>query len=343
MLGSIGVTLIMIEILLRVAIAFNLGGLRNADLFYNSLSDDNYWKYRLIWSDYEETVMRTLQPDFGWLPPTSPTNPHGIVLSDAGNSKPIDTSGPAVLFYGDSYVQALTPPADAIPQQMDLLLPDENVYNLGVSGFGIGQIYLRLRQTSADFEDPTLLFGMLSFDLDRTVLNVRSAPKPRVSFDEAGQLQVANTPFNQDVEAWMADHPPRTLSFLWALINRTTNLIQSANNGSAFGHETRVDEKIAVNGQIMDHAANFAAENNQPLIFVTFYSLSEFENDSWRETFFDEMCKKHDCINTQPALTAQAQAQNRPVSDFYLADGLHLNAEGNKIVAQYIVSEMEKR
>lgn len=336
--GSLLFCFTIIEIFLRVAVAFDLGGLRTPEMFLNPLSQDIYWKTRLVWSDFAEAPLETIDPEFGWLPLAAADNPHALILADG---QTIDYAEPAVLFYGDSYVHALTAPEDAIPQQMDALL-DTPVQNLGVLGFGVGQIYLRLRKTAPEFEQPILLFGILTFDLDRTVLNVRSGPKPRVYFDEAGEMQVANTPFDQRVDEWIAEHPPRMWSYFGRFLIRNFQLIQAARAGDAFGVEDRVEEKMRVNGQIMDHAATHAAENGWPMAFVIFYSRGEFDNDSWREPFLRDMCQQHTCIDTKIALKQAVESSGRPVAAFYLDDGLHLNPEGNRLVAEYIVSEMEK-
>lgn len=340
--GSLFFTFLIIEIALRALIALNLGGLRNPDIYFNSGVDDRYWQYRLIWTDFAESGDGVLDPNLGWAPKSTAENPFGLIRSNLEQGQPIDTISPAILFFGDSFVQAHTAPADAIPQQIGLLLPDTNVYNLGVRGYGVDQIYLRMRQTAAEFEEPTLLFGILSFDLDRSILNVRSAPKPRLSFED-GAMTVHNVPFSQTAEEWIGDHPPRTISFASTLVRRVISLSQANGAGLAFGPEERVAEKEQLNREIMDHAANFAAENDYPLTFVIFFSREEFNSQSWREPFLLEMCAMHNCINTKPALEQAMQEQGRPIGDFYLPDGFHLNEEGNKIVAQYIVGEMEKR
>ncbi|MEM8860256.1 MAG: hypothetical protein AAGD96_18160 [Chloroflexota bacterium] len=247
-LGSLAFCFILIEIFLRVAVAFDLGGLRTPEMFLNPLSQDIYWKIRLVWSDFAEAPVKTIDPEFGWLPPATDDNPHAVILAD-GQS--VDEAEPAILFYGDSYVHALTPPEDAIPQQMDNLLTETPVHNMGVLGFGVGQIYLRLRKTAPEFEQPVLLFGILTFDLDRSVLNVRSGPKPRVYFDESGAMQIANAPFDQQVEDWIAENPPRIWSYFGRFLSRTTQLIQAARAGDSFGVEDRVEEKKTVNRQIM--------------------------------------------------------------------------------------------
>ncbi|MEM8860389.1 MAG: SGNH/GDSL hydrolase family protein, partial [Chloroflexota bacterium] len=89
-------------------------------------------------------------------------------------------------------------------------------------------------------------------------------------------------------------------------------------------------------------AAQHAAENNWPMAFVIFYSRGEFDNDSWRESFLKEVCEEQTCIDTKVALRNAVESSGRPIEDFYLDDGLHLNAEGNQLVAEFIISEMEK-
>ncbi|MEM9777563.1 MAG: SGNH/GDSL hydrolase family protein [Chloroflexota bacterium] len=134
----------------------------------------------------------------------------------------------------------------------------------------------------------------------------------------------------------------RMWSYFGRFLSRNFQLIQAARAGEAFGVEDRVEEKKAVNAQIMNHAAAHAEDNGWPMAFVIFYSRGEFDNDSWREPFMREVCQQHTCIDTKIALEEAVASSGRPIGDFYLDDGLHLNAEGNQLVAEYIVSEMEK-
>ena len=68
--------------------------------------------------------------------------------------------------------------ADKIPQQLQSLLPDKTVYNFGVAGYGLDQIYLRFKQSHDHFKKPVVIIGILTVDMDRCVMKNRSRPKP---------------------------------------------------------------------------------------------------------------------------------------------------------------------
>ncbi len=335
---SILITLLLLEVFIRVAIAADLGGLRNPDLFFNNLSDDEYWKHRLLWTDFREAPKRGIDPELGWVTEENAGNPLGIIGAGHGA---IDYQSPAILFVGDSYIGGIDGrPAGTIPTAVGQLLPEQNVYNLGVPGYGVGQSYLRMRQASAHFTHPFFVFGILTFDLDRSILNVFSGPKPRLELSDSGELIVHNRPITQTAEAWLQDHPPAPRSYLLTFTRRTLAVLRAKNNQPAYGLETRVEEKQALNAAIMARAAADAAERQAPLVFLLFYTRSELTWPNWREEFLAEQCRLYTCLDTMPVLLRAAAARGVETAAFYTADGLHLNEAGNAVVAAFLSREL---
>ena len=196
------------ELFIRSAIYLEVDFFRNPRLYAGWLDDDDHWKLRYRWDKSTEElegggfVADTL---LGWTPQKSPQNPLGV-LSD----KPYvpDFSAKTVLFYGDSYVYGMSPtPIDKrVPQQLDLLLPDYTVYNYGVVGYALDQIFLRFQETHAAFENPFIIVGLYTLDIDRSIFTVREAPKPYFEIENS-QLVLKGAPVSESMEEWLRQHP----------------------------------------------------------------------------------------------------------------------------------------
>ena len=255
--------------LLRIAIHFDLAHLRTPDLYADDLTDDDYWKlhYRWVPQYHHVPAAGFSHPLLGWAPPETPDNPLGAIT--AAPSVP-DFGAPALLFYGDSFVRGETPMPARIPQQLGGYFPGVAVYNLGVGGYGIDQTFLRFEQSYRRFVRPIVLFGILTEDLDRAVLSVRSGQKPR--FVVAGdRLVLPSEPIAADQPTWLAAHPPEVWSYFLAMIVRRVRLIAG---GRRLGVQSKRAEKEAIATRILANVVSECRESGTPLVFVLFYGLA---------------------------------------------------------------------
>jgi hypothetical protein len=322
------------EIVIRGAISLGIDLFRNPQLYSDPLNDDDYWKLRYIWNpkylatghDKKFVVDRLL----GWSPPRTPGNPMGIV-SDTPYSP--SSSKPPVLFYGDSFAHGamMVPVPQRIPQQLDRILENHTVYNFGVSAFGVDQIFLRFRETHSAFQHPLVLFGILTEDMDRSILNVHSAPKPRFDLRN-GELDLQNTPIPDDSAEWYMQHPPSIKSYFLALLRRTYQTIT--------GRQDRRLEKERINEKIIEAAVEEARVNDLPIVFVIFYGRRELDEESWREIFLKNIFEELDVpyIDTKAVLNDKAREHSMNIHEFYLYkyNNDHPNALGNCVIAAAI-------
>jgi hypothetical protein len=332
---------LLAEGLLRAGIYFNVAHLRRPELYADDLADDDYWKLTFQWQRQYRHVPRAddragvghsaswVDPDLGWAPPATPDNPLGAWMD---NGAMPDPAVPSIVFYGDSFVQGATKRELAIPQQLEHDLPGRHVYNLGVGSYGIDQIFLRFKKTYRRFGHPTVLFGILTEDIDRAVLDVRTGPKPRFVLGADGQLVLTGVPVSSDPMTWFAANPPTIRSYVFALAIRQARL--AAGTGERLGVQWKRREKEVVAAKIIEEAVREARSTDTPLIFVIFYGLAALQHPDWREVFlrqhFDALHAAF--VDTRPLLMEASRREGVDVTAYYRRD-THHNREGNAIIA----------
>ncbi len=306
------------EAALRVGIGLGVSSLRRPRLYAGWFEDDDHWKLRQRWqpeaSPFEAAFVR--HPILGWVPETSGDNPLGILAEEAYAVAP---DRPAVLFFGDSFVYGSDPAfvRHRIPQILDRLLPEHQVFNYGVPGYGVDQIYLRFRETRSGFERPIVVAGILTLDLDRSLLTVHSAPKPY--FELAGErLELRGVPLPEDAATWYRRHPPGIRSYLYALIRQSARLASSGGNEMEMPH--RVPRKRQLNARIFEQMVREARAGELPLLFVIFYSRPELGYRGWRESFLKETLDRLEApyLDTKEIfLRLRAERRIEPESLYY--------------------------
>ena len=325
---------LLCEVAIRGGIAAGAPGFRRPSLYFDPLSDDNFWKLRFLWSPAAAekkpfTVKVVYDELLGWAPEQNDDNPLGIVREGAYR---VETDG-SVLFYGDSFVEGNTPEPDRIPQSLDRLITDRVVYNYGVSGYGVDQIYLRLRETHDQFQRPIVLVGLLTSDLDRSVLSFRDRPKPRFDID-GNALRLEGVPIARSNAEFVETHPPRVLSYFWSFLQTRYRLHRP---GSWREDRVKQAEKVAVNRAILTEMVGLCRQRQTAVHVVVFYDPQELNYAGWREQFLlrelDQLGA--DVIDTKPILQRAAQRNGVEAASYYQSDH-HLNADGNRIVAEAI-------
>ena len=217
LLSVTAVSPLLLELVFRGGIALGVEQFRRPGLYAIYDSEDDYWKLRVAWGVDRGRVTDSggqLHPDFGWAPPVTAGNPLGILRH--GDYTP-EYDGNVILFYGDSFVAGsrLLEPGTRVSDALERALAGRPVYNYACGGYGVDQIVLRFQRTHRLFARPTLIFGVLPGDLDRSVLTFRSGAKPYFVLDE-NQLVLRGTPVLLDPAAYVAAHPPVVRSYLFS-------------------------------------------------------------------------------------------------------------------------------
>jgi hypothetical protein len=330
---------LLAEVTLRGAIALGAEKVCRPGLYADPLSDDLYYQLERLWMSGVTTVAGRFDPVLGWSPPVTDNNPLGLM-----EDRPYvpDFEAPSILFYGDSYsagASVLEP--DRIPQILDQMTPHLRVYNFGVGGYGLDQIYLRFSATHALFQRPFLIFGLLTTDLDRSILTFRTGPKPYFVVRD-GELILRGAPMVAGSPEWQARFEPGVRSYAWEMLRRSWHRWRDA--GDPWESVARREEKLAVNGAILDRLIREARESGSDILFVIFSANLGQGPPGWREAFLERElgARQVPFIDTRVLLEGEERGRSRPVESYILDDG-HLNAAGNRVVAGAIARLLVER
>lgn len=204
-------TLLGAELAFRALLSSDLeiaAPLRDPELYADSYSEDLYWKLYYRWDGRHRPPERP-HPVLGWV---GDFDRESYRHDDAGS---LEGRRP-VLLYGDSFARCVQrePCFQDILNADPAFARDRYLLNYGVGGYGLDQIFLLLRNSVGLYEDPFVVVSLLTFDLDRAALSVRTGQKPR--FRTAGEgLELEPTPIYPQAEDFFAEHPPAVGSYLW--------------------------------------------------------------------------------------------------------------------------------
>jgi hypothetical protein len=339
MLFSAALLFLLGEVFLRAAIGLDVPGFRDPAKYGDWFGDDNYWLLHHRWvRKWKPPSLEFVDPLLGWATPKTADNPLGVI-TDAPYVPGYER--PSVLFYGDSFVEGLTPMASKIPQLLGRKLPASQVYNYGQGGYGVDQIFLRFRQSYSAFKSPAIVFGILTDDLDRCLLSVRTGQKPYFKL-EGEQLVLRGLPIAPDQPKWIEQNRPRIWSYVVALLRRKLSLRRAG--GYPMDVLYRQTEKERLNARILDEVVRECREHELPLLFVSFYGRNELERTTWREVFMREQFQRLGVpfVDTKEVLLRAAKREGADLWKYYRREDWHLNELGNELVADAIAQALQR-
>lgn len=323
------------EVALRAGIGLGFDQLRNPGLYADPHADDDYWKLQHRWG-FRDNLQDagSVHPLLGWAPRVTARNPLGII---AEPPYAVDFAGECLLFFGDSFVAGRGPPEERLPQRLEPLL-GLRVYNYGVAGYGVDQIFLRFRETHPRFARPAIGIGILTTDLDRSILSIRTGQKPWFELRD-GALELRGLPIDPDPERFLASHPPRLRSYFAALLLRQLRLAAARGNGGELPY--RREEKQELNRRLLEAVVEEAARRDLPLFFVLFYEVGELRTSGWRETFLRAELERLRVpyLDTKELFLRIAGERSWPIADFYRTTDAHPSALGNLVIAEALVRD----
>jgi hypothetical protein len=323
------------EVVLRAGIGLGVDRLRNPGLYADPHADDDYWRLQHRWG-FKKNLQDagSVHPLLGWAPRTTPRNPLGII---AEPGYPVDLAAECLLFFGDSFVAGRGPLEERLPQRLEPLL-GLRVYNYGVAGYGLDQIFLRFRETHPRFARPAIGIGILTTDLDRSVLSIRTGQKPWFELRD-GALELRGLPIDPDPERFLASQPARVRSYFAALVLRQLRLAASGGDGGELRY--RREEKQALNRRLLEAVVEEAARRQLPLFFVLFYEAGELRRAGWRETFLRAELERLRVpyLDTKELFLRTAQERSWPIADLYRTTDAHPSALGNLVIAEALARD----
>lgn len=279
----------------------------------------------------------------GELPPQGETDPAlgwtvGLgelgVITDKYLSMEDVKQRPA-LFFGDSFVVWGATMGEKIPQIVDELLPQFDVLNYGVGGYGTDQISLRFQREFPRFADrrPLVLIGITLDDLDRALLRYRSAQKPYFVVED-GVLVLHPPRYRTNKEFFDAYHF-HSKSFALSLLAAPVRKLLRTGDECA-------KERYELNLPIIEDMVSFARAHRIDAYVVIFYSHNDLARLSSREKELKQILDSVEftqVIDTKELLLRHAdRAGTEPVEFYGDGGGGHHTAEANRIIARGIVA-----
>ena len=338
------------ELGLRTAVfssALRIESLRQAWRYADPAFDDDFWKLTRIFGTEGQAVFDFARPDtvLGWTIPTTADNPLGV--TSLASVRPDSVRSP-VLFFGDSYVAGLEL-GESLVDELNEILIDRTALNYGVSGYGVGQMYLRFLQVLEEFDGsgvpdrPVVLVGILTSDLDRTVLSFRGHQKPKFEMAN-GRLELTNVPLSLDTREHLGQYPVRIRSYLYRAISmRLRSLLGEEATDVLFGYKERREQRSTVNRALFDAFKTAAEVRGIPIGFVIFTGMDELQPSGWRETYLRrtlaELALPH--FDAEAHLMTRMEQDGLDAGDVYYVENNHLNLRGNAIVADGLTGFLE--
>ncbi len=337
-LALVAVSLIISLVLAEVAWRQVLTGdtstgrrLRQPTLYADPFSDDLFWLLRHRWLGHRKRFKPPSHPHpvLGWRGPSI-----GADYSHQDEDK-IAGRRP-VLLYGDSFAQGM-----AGAERFQNLLNrdpdfarDHYFLNYGVGGYGVGQIYLLLKHSVDRFDNPFVVFSLMTFDLDRSVLSVRVGQKPYFEVS-GGKLELRGVPVESRAEDYFSAHPPRAGSYLWRRLRRLLWL-----TGPEGTRRTRA-KKRRVNAAILDAAIGELEARGLDYTILVFHARKAFRQgldwrSAWLRPFLDD--RGVDYLWSYDILKPEAEA--RPLDDLFDPGNVHPTTLANQILGQAIAGRV---
>jgi len=169
--------------------------------------EEDYWK--LIYLFNRQINVANPHPIMGW---TGNYYPQSLI-----HFKTDQLEGRrAVLLYGDSFAMCVDE-VDCFENILnsDTIFKSSNyLLNYGVGGYGVDQIYLLFKESVDNYENPFVVFSLLTTDMDRSVLKVRDAQKPYF-VHENNELKLHGVPITLSSKEFFDKNPPDIKSYLW--------------------------------------------------------------------------------------------------------------------------------
>lgn len=332
LLSQMALGFVMLECMMRVGASFDVRLLSNPTYLINPACGETY--SRLMRSRETPTITEAYDAEVGWKRLPKPGNPDGLIWPFAIDERP------KVWFFGDSFMAGVVAPRASVPAIFEAARPERQALNHSVSGYGVDQIWLRYRKASPNIPAGSPVFiGILPVDLDRSVLAYFWGYKPVFRrTDGRGDYELIPPPARNEIAALMIEGPDLPSSYGLAILNTMAELVMTGFDRSEATCDA--DEKRSVNAYLMDSIIRLAQERDHELRWVLFVAHPAFYKVvNWRYDFIKKFLdgRKQSYLDTRGALSRAAIMAGIPPEAFYIPLNGHLNARGNRVVAESLL------
>jgi hypothetical protein len=203
------------------------------------------------------------------------------------------------------------------------MLPDHQVINAGVHGYGHDQMLLMLQEEGLRYAPDLVLLGFVTMDMGRNLLTFRDFAKPRFLLDGDG-LRLVGTPVPTPQHVFARDWLRPRVRDLWAL-----GALHWANHTGA-----RARTRSETTRRLLDTIARLARSNGAAVLFAYLPVPEEIRHDApktWGERFLFDFCEGRQDLSCMTARPHFARARGRA----YKKRG-HWQAAGHLTIAEAV-------
>lgn len=321
--------------------------LQNDRVFSRFFTDDDSW-WRLQWvknyrKDHPFELSHDIyDPILGWRTKANfvgktgsaklTTNAKGIrSLKDFAYDKPAGMT--RILLLGDSFTFGEEVADEEVyASRLEKALPNREVINMAVHGYGTDQMFLSLQQEGVKYHPDIVILGFISDDMERNLLSFRDFAKPKYVLVN-GKLLLTHVPVSSPL-MWINTELYRLKLFdIYEMFLSKKKIA----NGEMNQEATRMTEAL-MNEMVRTIRANGA-------IPVFFYLPTPLEiahsspEYSSREKFLMSYCRKNEILCTSMTSNfTQAREQGRMLKPYD-----HWDAYGHSLVADVLVKYLKEQ
>jgi len=319
--------------------------LRQPELFAAPWSSD-YWRLRHRFGRTSAGWIPNPDPALGWLPSEVEAGTYAHPgEGELGERRP-------VLLFGDSYARCATEPEDCWEGLLERSPLSERyrLLNYGAGGYGFDQTVLLCRRVLPRFAGraPVVVVSVLvDDDLDRSLLEVRSWPKPRLRLVDGRAVPDPDPLPGSRAEFW-ADMELSIRSYAWSwLVHGTSLLPWRLREGDA---GSRAREMRALNQALLRELGAELDAAGTTWFVLLFHGWSWFGEPSSalleREAVVLDALRASDVpwVSSRAAIERDARATGRGMADYWQVGGTspnHYTPLGNEVVFRALRAGLE--
>lgn len=309
--------------------------LRKPNYFADYFSEDDYWKLYYQF-DGQHKPPQQPHPELGWVGDFSRDSYKHNQIEHIGKRRP-------VLLYGDSFANCIK----EVYCFEDLLNSDQTfskehyLLNYGVGGYGVGQIFLLFQKSIHNYDNPFVVISFMTFDLDRSILSVRTGQKPYYLIKD-NELELNGTPINPIPDDFFTANPPQIKSYLYRKIVYSRHIPKQI---APFLKRTNdyISKKKQVNEKIILEIVKELKTNNIDYVFLVFhphwYGVSTLNDEAnWRDSFLKRVFHENNIPYIWSKDIFQQDSKDRPFSydDYIIPGNGHPTTYFNKLISDEI-------
>ena len=308
---------------------------RDPSLYADFLSDDDYGKlYYRFGGKYKPP--KHPHPLLGWVDLFEGNSYRHNATDEVGNRRP-------VLLYGDSFARCSGGKFGDKCYQFILNYDKSSgadffLLNYAVGGYGFDQIFLLFKNSIDNYSNPLVVLSLMTQDLDRSILSVKTAQKPFFEISE-DQLVLKGTPIDPNPARFYAEHPPDVTSYLYRLWlyqdGRPWRLRQMLR-----GTEEKKRKKLQINEKIFLGIIEELKRRRLPHVFLIYHRKNEvnMKESNWRDKFIKRNLRQQNVpfISSKEVILRDFKEHNKNLDDYFIPDDGHPSTYQHQLLAEKI-------